>query len=110
MLAAGCGGSAQPEARASSASAPAACPKGWQSGWQKLAREVGDAVYCPRWMPSPLDGQIGGSWNGLRLVDKKGGFLVSFIYQETGTGEVHVNFHRWPGTKMPHCRAENSKR
>ena len=61
-------------------------------------------------MPNPLDGRIGGEWNGLRTVDKHGGFLVSFIYQETGSGEVHVNFHRWPGTRMPRCRAETSKR
>jgi hypothetical protein len=110
LLAAGCGGSAEPEARASSASVSAACPGNWRPGWEKLAREIGAAVYCPRWMPSPLDGRIGGTWNGLRLVDKHGGFLVSFIYQETGTGEVHVNFHRWPGTRMPLCRAESSKR
>ena len=49
-------------------------------------------------------------WNGLRTVDRHGGFLVSFIYQETGTGEVHVNFHRWPSSRMPRCRAETSKR
>ena len=67
-------------------------------------------MYCPGWMPNPLDGRIGGEWNGLRLVDKHGGFLVSFIYQETGSGEVHVNFHRWPSTRMPRCRAETSKR
>ena len=61
-------------------------------------------------MPNPLDGRIGGQWNGLRLLDRHGGFLVSFIYQETGSGEVHVNFHRWPSTRMPLCRAETSKR
>ena len=60
-------------------------------------------------MPNPIDGLIGGQWNGLRLVDKHGGFLVSFIYQETGSGEVHVNFHRWPSTRMPLCRAETSQ-
>ena len=75
-----------------------------------LARDVDAPVYCPGWMPNPIDGRIGGEWNGLRLVDKHGGFLVSFIYQETGSGEVHVNFHRWPSTRMPLCRAETSKR
>jgi len=101
-----CGASAH----ASSAKQAAGCPAGWQAGWQKLANKLHLAVYCPGWMPNPLDGRIGSQWNGLRTVDKKGGFLVSFIYQETGSGEVHVNFHRWPGTRMPHCRAETSNR
>ena len=102
-----CGSSAEPAAKASSAPS---CPAAWQPGWAKLARQIDAPVYCPGWMPNPLDGRIGSEWNGLRLVDKRGGFLVSFIYQETGSGEVHVNFHRWPGTRMPHCRAETSKR
>jgi hypothetical protein len=107
LLSTACGNSGGSAARASSASA---CPARWQAGWQKLASEIGAPVYCPGWMPNPLDGRIGGEWNGLRLVDQRGGFLVSFIYQETGTGEVHVNFHRWPGTRMPLCRAETSRR
>ena len=107
LLLAACGNSAQPAAQAS---ASPACPVAWQHGWEKLARQIGAAVYCPGWMPNPLDGRIGGQWNGLRTVDRHGGFLVSFIYQETGSGEVHVNFHRWPGTRTPLCRAETSKR
>jgi hypothetical protein len=102
-----CGSSPEPAAKASSTPS---CPATWQPGWAKLARQIDAPVYCPGWMPNPLDGRIGSEWNGLRLVDKRGGFLVSFIYQETGSGEVHVNFHRWPGTRMPRCRAETSKR
>jgi hypothetical protein len=107
LLLAACGNSAQPAAQAS---ASPSCPAAWQHGWEKLASGIGAPVYCPGWMPNPLDGRIGGQWNGLRTVDRHGGFLVSFIYQETGSGEVHVNFHRWPGTRMPLCRAETSKR
>jgi hypothetical protein len=102
-----CGSSAEPAAHASSLPS---CPAAWRAGWSKLARQIDAPVYCPGWMPNPLDGRIGSQWNGLRTVDKHGGFLVSFIYQETGSGEVHVNFHRWPGTKMPHCRAQTSNR
>ncbi len=105
---AACGGTAQRSARA--AQGTASCPAAWRAGWTALERQIGAAVYCPRWMPNPLDGRIGGGWNGLRLVDRRGGYLVSFIYQETGSGEVHVNFHRWPSTKMPLCREETSKR
>ena len=107
MILTACGSSAEPAAHASSAPS---CPAAWQAGWTKLARQIHAPVYCPGWMPNPLDGRIGSQWNGLRTVDKRGGFLVSFIYQETGSGEVHVNFHRWPGTRMPHCRAETSNR
>jgi hypothetical protein len=107
LLLTACGNSAEPAARASSA---ATCPAPWLRGWEKLADQIDAPVYCPSWMPNPLDGRIGGEWNGLRLVDRHGGFLVSFIYQETGSGEVHVNFHRWPGVRMPLCRAETSSR
>jgi len=100
-----CGGAAQPAAHAS-ATTPS-CPAAWHGGWLKLARQIHAPVYCPGWMPNPLDGQIGGAWNGLRIVDKHGGFLVSFIDQENGT-EVHVNFHRWPGLRMPKCQSETS--
>ena len=92
------------------ASATPRCPAAWLAGWQALASRIGAPVYCPRWMPNPLDGQIGGNWNGLEEVDRHGGYLVSFIYQETGSGEVHVNFHRWPSTRMPLCRDVLSKR
>lgn len=100
-----CGGTAQPAAHASAATP--SCPAVWHPGWAKLARQIHAPVYCPGWMPNPLDGQIGGAWNGLRIVDKHGGFLVSFIDQENGT-EVHVNFHRWPGSIMPKCRSDTS--
>lgn len=104
---AGCGGPVKHTASNATAAA-AGCPVAWQPGWQTLARRIGAPVYCPAWMPSPLDGQIGGEWNGLESVDKHGGYLVSFVYQETGSGEVHVTFHRWPGTRMPLCQKETS--
>jgi hypothetical protein len=100
-----CGGTAQPAAHASAATP--SCPAVWHQGWLRLARQIHAPVYCPGWMPNPLDGQIGGEWNGLRSVDRHGGFLVSFIDQENGT-EVHVNFHRWPGLRMPKCESDTS--
>jgi hypothetical protein len=104
-LSAACGGAVQPAAHASTA-----CPAAWTAGWQKIATRIGASVYCPRWMPKPLDGRIGGAWNGSPSVDKQGGYLVNFIYFEPGGTEVHVNFHRWPGTRMPRCRDLNSNR
>jgi hypothetical protein len=42
-----------------------ACPQAWASGWQKLADKVDAPVYCPRWMPNPLDARIGGQWTDI---------------------------------------------
>src|SRR5438034_1056949 len=35
------------------------CPAAWQAGWIRLADKVQAPVYCPSWMPSPLDARIG---------------------------------------------------
>jgi len=91
-----------PTRSAAPAAAPA-CPAAWTAGWQKLANRIGAGVYCPSWMPNPLDGRIGSQNYQFTQLDKRGGYLVSFLYYETGY-EVHVNFHRWPGTAMPRCR------
>lgn len=103
MLSTACGDAAQPAAQASTG-----CPAAWTAGWQGVATRIGAPVYCPRWMPKPLDGRIGGAWNGGPSVDTHGGYLVNFIYFEPGGTEVHVNFHRWPGLRMPRCRDLNS--
>jgi hypothetical protein len=105
---AGCGGPTADQA-AGTAKAPT-CPSEWRAGWQKLADRVGATVFCPSWMPHPLDGRIGGEWTDIDDVDRDGSFLVSFIWQESHTGEVHVNFRRYAGTAMPRCRASESRR
>ena len=95
-------GNAKADKRAASG---ASCPKAWKRGWQKLADQVKAPVYCPTWMPSPLDGQIGGPWTDIDSVARDRSYLVSFLYHETGTGDVHVNFRAYPGrTKIPRCR------
>lgn len=83
----------------------AGCPPAWRPGWQALADEVGVPVYCPRWVPAPLDGKIGGERNSVREVDRDRSYLVSFVYQQEGE-EVHVNFRAYPGrTTVPRCRS-----
>jgi hypothetical protein len=99
---------ALPAGGAARAGGPA-CPAAWTPGWQKLASRIGADVYCPSWMPKPLDGRIGSQTYQFTQLDKRGGYLVSFLYYETGF-EVHVNFHRWPGTAMPRCRDLQTKR
>lgn len=83
---------------------PAVCPKSWKGGWQRLANRIGAAVYCPTWMPSPLDGQIGGEWDNGVSVDKDRSYLVSFLWHEPPAQDVHVNFRGYPARiKVPRC-------
>ncbi len=104
-LASACSGSESEESQAATQRAPATCPAQWRSGWQKLANQVGVAVYCPTWMPSPLDAKIGGQWNSDGpAVDKDRSYLVGFLWHEAGSGDVHVNFRAYPGsTRIPRC-------
>ena len=102
LFAGGCGSSGEPTAAAEAAkplSAAKACPAAWQAGWQALADEIKAPVYCPSWMPEPLEGKIGGRWFNGRFVNPKGAYLVSFAWLETGAAgveEVHVNFRGYP--------------
>jgi hypothetical protein len=91
---------------AASARPQAGCPAAWLGGWQHLANRIHAPVYCPRWMPNPLDAQIGGEWQDIYSIDKDRSYLVSFLaHGDLGTGDVHVNFRGYPGrTTIPHCQ------
>jgi hypothetical protein len=82
-----------------------ACPAALKPEWQRLANRVGVPVYCPSWMPSPLDADIGGQWNsGGPIVGRDRSYLVGFLWHEAGSGDVHVNFRGYPGqTRVPRC-------
>jgi hypothetical protein len=43
----------------------ASCPAAWAKGWQALADKVAAPVYCPTWMPNPLDAHIGGQYQDI---------------------------------------------
>jgi hypothetical protein len=109
VVLAGCGGtSPSPSAGPASGAATPSCPQAWKGGWQGLANQVGAPVYCPTWMPKPLDGHIGAQYADARVVDKDHSYLVSFVWVEHDaggvTGEVHVNFRGYPGrTAIPMC-------
>jgi hypothetical protein len=100
----GCSGEDKAES-AAAAKDRAACPAAFKAEWQRLANRVKTPVYCPSWMPSPLDADIGGQWNsGGALVDKDRSYLVGFLWHEASSGDVHVNFRGYPGqTAMPRC-------
>ena len=107
LVAAGCSlGDDGVEDSASARERPAACPAAWKPGWQQLANDVGTRVYCPSWMPSPIDAEIGGQWNSDgAIVDKDKSYLAGFLWHEAGSGDVHVNFRGYPDrTAVPRCR------
>jgi hypothetical protein len=86
---------------------PAVCPRAERASWQKLANEISVPVYCPSWLPSPLEGRFGGPFFNGRSVDPDRSYLVSFVWFESGAGvvnEVHVNLRGYPGrTRIPVC-------
>jgi hypothetical protein len=98
-------------AAATAAQHVTACPKGWATGWQKLADRLQTPVYCPTWMPSPLDAKIGGQFQDIYSIAKNRSYLVSFLeHGDLGSGDVHVNFRGFPGsTAIPHCPAPVGK-
>jgi hypothetical protein len=88
-----------------SASPKAACPAAWAKGWHALANKVESPVYCPLWMPNPLDAQIGGQYQDIYSIGHDRSYLVSFLaHGDLGSGDVHVNFRGYPGrTTVPRC-------
>jgi hypothetical protein len=109
-LAAGCSGGGGVEQKAG-AQTVSGCPTAWRPGWQRLANQIDAPVYCPGWMPNPLDGEIGGQWSDIDSVDPDRSYLVSFLWHEAGPGggDVHVNFRAYPGrTAIPKCDEVNT--
>jgi hypothetical protein len=107
LVLAGCGGS--PERTAKAALAAPSCGDAKLASWQRLANRIDAVVYCPGWMPDPLDGVIGSRWNNIDSVSKDRSYLESWVWQETGAGaaggELHVNLRGYPGrTRVPSCR------
>jgi hypothetical protein len=89
----------------SSAQAKGGCPGVWRSGWQTLANKIQAPVYCPTWMPNPLDAKIDGQYIDINSVAKDKSYLISFLeHGDAGSGDVHVNFRGYPGhTAIPRC-------
>jgi len=106
---AGCGAS-----DSVNASAKVRCPVAALPGWQRLANRINAPVFCPSWLPDPLDGVIGSQWNNINEVSRDRSYLLSWVWQETGLGaaggEKHVNLRGYPGrTRVPRCVNADSK-
>ena len=103
-LVSACSGDEETKRAAASPPAPKACPAKWKPEWQRLANRIDAPVYCPTWMPSPLDGDINGPWKNGVSVKKDRSYLVSFLWHEPPAQDVHVNFRGYPGrTNVPRC-------
>lgn len=94
----------EPAPAAKASAAPPACPASWKPGWQQLANRVKAPVYCPTWMPSPLDGNMKGPTKNGVSVKSDRSWLASWIWHEPPAQDVHVNFRAYPGrTVIPRC-------
>ena len=91
---------------ASGAATKPECPAAWLAGWQRLADRIEAPVYCPSWMPNPLDAKIGGQYQDIYSIAKDRSYLVSFLeHGDLDSGDVHVNFRGYPGrTTIPKCQ------
>ena len=86
-----------------------------KTGWQQLASRIDAPVFCPSWLPDPLDGVIDSRWNNIDEVSRDRSYLESWVWQETGPGaaggEVHVNLRGYPGRiAIPKCVNADSKK
>ena len=106
FAAAGCSGDDDVDPAAEATPRETGCRAEWRPGWQQLANRVDFAVYCPSWMPSPIDAEIGGQWNSDGVaVGRDRSYLAGFLWHEAGSGDVHVNFRGYPNrTAVPRCR------
>ena len=100
VLVAGCSGGSRTRPLRPSIRRRRTCPHEWKAGWQQLANEIEAPVYCPSWLPRPLDGRFDGVFNG-QTVDPDRSYLIKFLWFEPGlpggTQEVHVNFRGLAG-------------
>jgi hypothetical protein len=109
LVLAGCGTS-----DSVNASATVRCPAARLAGWQRLANRIDAPVFCPSWLPDPLDGVIGSQWNNINEVSRDRSYLLSWVWQETGPGaaggEKHVNLRGYPERiRIPRCVNADSK-
>lgn len=100
------GGRSSSTAPAASA-APPTCPKESKVGWQRLANKVKAPVYCPSWLPQPLDGRFNGVFNR-QIVDPDRSYFIKYLWFDSGVPggpqEVHVILRGQPGNpRLPVC-------
>jgi hypothetical protein len=101
LIAAGCGddgSSAATLAPSSSSNAKPTCPAAWKADWQAWADRVGETVFCPSFIPSPITGEIGGQWNTAREPGKA--WQLGYAWLEHDD-LVHIVFEGYPEKVWP---------
>jgi len=99
VTAAGCGSGGAHSG--SNIAASQGCAETWKAGWQKWADRVHMAVWCPGWMPSPVDAVIHGQWNTAQVPQHQ--WQLGYAWLEQGQ-LVHIIFEGYPpGTFPPRC-------
>lgn len=101
---AGCsnGNSAAGTGSPSGSTAELTCPKQWSADWQAWADKVGMTVWCPTWLPSPIDGRIGpqNEYNTARSPGRH--WQLGYVWRdEDFSGLVHVVFEGMPDSMWP---------
>jgi hypothetical protein len=77
-----------------------ACPHAWAAGWKTWAGRVDATVYCPTWLPSPIDARIGGQWSTESSAGRH--WQLGFVWRdEDFSGLVHVVFEGAPEGDWP---------
>lgn len=107
LVAAACGGGSSSTAAPVAKTASPTCPKAWKTGWQRLANQVKAPVYCPSWLPQPLDGRFNGVFNR-QIVDPDRSYFIKYLWFDPGLPggpqEVHVILRGQPGNpRLPMC-------
>src|SRR6185312_6625680 len=102
-IAASCsdGNSAAGTAGSAASSAPT-CPKEWAADWQAWADKVGMTVWCPTYLPSPIDGRIGpaNEYNTARSPGRH--WQLGYVWRdEDFSGLVHIVFEGMPDKLWP---------
>ncbi len=93
---AGCGsGSAT---SGSSSSQASGCSATWKPGWQRWTDKVRMPVWCPGWMPSPIDAIIHGQWNTAEVEHHQ--WQLGYAWLEQGQ-LIHVIFEGYPPNTFP---------
>ena len=70
----------------------------WAAGWQTWANRVGMPIWCPGWMPDPIDAIIHGQWNTARVARHQ--WQLGYAWLEIGQ-LVHVIFEGYPPGHVP---------
>lgn len=74
------------------------CSATWKAGWQRWTDKVRMPVWCPGWMPAPIDAIIHGQWNTAEVEHHQ--WQLGYAWLEQGQ-LIHVIFEGYPPSTFP---------